>query len=79
MLSDWLFRARSLLRRAKVEEELDSEMRFHVARQVEAYIKAGLAPDEARRRARLEFGGDRPDQGRVPGCPGRSPRRRGVA
>ena len=57
MLSDWLFRARSLLRRAKVEEELDSEMRFHVARQVEAYIKAGLAPDEARRRARLEFGG----------------------
>jgi hypothetical protein len=39
--------------RAKLEEEL----RFHLDRQIEKYIQAGLTREEATRRARLEFGG----------------------
>lgn len=57
MLRDFMFRVRALLRRARVEEELDAEVRFHEARQVESLVEAGVAPDEARRRARLDFGG----------------------
>jgi putative ABC transport system permease protein len=33
------------------------EIGFHIAEQTEAYVAQGLAPDEARRRAMLEFGG----------------------
>jgi putative ABC transport system permease protein len=46
-----------LFRRARTERQLDAELRFHVERQVADYIAAGLTPEEARRRARLEFGG----------------------
>jgi macrolide transport system ATP-binding/permease protein len=57
MWSDLIFRLRSLLRRTSVEKELDDELQLHLELQVEKYVKAGLAPDEARRRARIEFGG----------------------
>src|ERR1700751_1137229 len=57
MLSDILIRLRSLLRRKAVEVELDDEIRFHFEQQVAKYIAAGMPRDEARRRARLEFGG----------------------
>lgn len=57
MLSDVFLRFRSLLKRSAVEHDIDDELRFHVDRQVEAYMKAGLSRDEARRRTRLEFGG----------------------
>src|SRR5687768_14378798 len=50
----WLSR---LLRRDKVESELDAELRDHVERQVAEYRADGLDEQEARRRARLEFGG----------------------
>ena len=43
--------------RDRVEDELDAELRDHVERQVADHIRAGLSPREARRRARLEFGG----------------------
>jgi putative ABC transport system permease protein len=36
---------------------LEGEIRFHLERQVEAYLRAGLTRVEAERRARLEFGG----------------------
>ena len=39
------------------EDELDAELRDHVERQVADHVRAGLSPREARRRARLEFGG----------------------
>jgi predicted permease len=48
---------RSLLRRNTVEQELGSELRFHIDRQVEENIAAGMAPQEARRAAVHEFGG----------------------
>ena len=57
MLNDLLLRLRSLFRRKKVEAELDDELRFHFDKQVSKFIQSGMAPEEARRRARLEFGG----------------------
>ena len=39
------------------EDELDAELRDHIERQVAHHVRAGLSPREARRRARLEFGG----------------------
>jgi len=36
---------------------LDDELRFHLERQVEKYVQGGLSREEARRRARVEFGG----------------------
>jgi len=57
MISDFLYRLRALFRRKSVESELDDELRAHFERQVEKYVKSGLAFEEARRRARLEFGG----------------------
>ncbi|HEV2386163.1 MAG TPA: ABC transporter permease [Candidatus Acidoferrales bacterium] len=57
MLGDLWIRFRALFRRNAVERELDRELRFHFERQVEKYVQAGLLPEEARRRARLEFGG----------------------
>ena len=50
----WWTRIRN---RGRLEDELDAELRDHVERQVTDHIRAGLSPREARRRARLEFGG----------------------
>src|SRR5271155_549067 len=57
MLSDLLIRVRALFRRDAVEGELDEELRFHFEEQVAKFVKSGLTPAEARRRARLAFGG----------------------
>src|SRR5437660_7012015 len=57
MLNDLLLRLRSLFRRKNVEAELDDELRFHFEQHVAKSIESGLALQEARRRARLEFGG----------------------
>ncbi|HEY3936476.1 MAG TPA: ABC transporter permease, partial [Bryobacteraceae bacterium] len=46
-----------LLKRARMEKQLDSELRFHFESQVAAKIRAGLTEEEARRKTRLEFGG----------------------
>jgi putative ABC transport system permease protein len=37
--------------------QLDSELSFHIDELIEANIAAGMSPEEARRRAMLEFGG----------------------
>lgn len=55
--SDLHYRARVLLKRHAVEQELDAEVRFHLERQAEAYERGGLAREEAMRRAQLAFGG----------------------
>ena len=39
------------------EEAMDREIGFHIAELTEAYIAQGLSPQEADRRAKLEFGG----------------------
>ena len=57
MLSDLVFRLRSLFRRNTVEAELDDELRFHFEQQVEKCIRSGMTGEEARRQARLSVGG----------------------
>src|SRR5438445_9980606 len=57
MLNDLLFRLRSLFRRKDLEAELDDELRFLFERHVAKSIQSGLPLQEAKRRARLEFGG----------------------
>jgi predicted permease len=46
-----------LLRRKKMEEQLDKEMRFHLDQHISEMIAAGVNPTEARRRARMALGG----------------------
>jgi len=48
---------RRLFRRDRFERELADELQFHLEARVEDLVRRGLPPDEARRRARLEFGG----------------------
>jgi putative ABC transport system permease protein len=57
MLSDLWIRVRALFRRKSVETEMEEELRFHLERQVEKYVKSGMSRAEAQRRARVEFGG----------------------
>ena len=51
-----------LRRRDRLEGELDRELRDHVERPVADHVRAGMAEREARRRARLEFGGVDPQR-----------------
>lgn len=44
-------------RRELAEKHLDAELRFHLEQRIADLVAAGMAPEEARRRARLEFGG----------------------
>src|SRR6201996_444851 len=57
MWNDLRFRLRALFRRSAEETELNEELRFHFERQVEKYKLSGMGEEEARRRARLLFGG----------------------
>jgi predicted permease len=57
MFSDLAFRFRALFRRRRMESELSAELQFHLERQVELFLEQGSPPEEARRRARLLFGG----------------------
>ncbi len=51
-LEHWFYtvplRVRSLFRRAQVEAELDEELRYHLERQMEVNIAAGMSAEEAR-------------------------------
>ena len=48
---------RRVLQRARTERQIDAELRFHLEQQIADYVATGMTPEEARRRARLEFGG----------------------
>jgi len=48
---------RSVAHRAKVDSELTEELQYHVDRDTERHIAAGMSPEEARREALREFGG----------------------
>src|SRR5262245_51027680 len=50
-------RLRSILRRTRVEAELDEELRYHVERQVEAHVARGLSRAAARSAGRCARGG----------------------
>jgi predicted permease len=49
---------RRWFRRRGRDAELDAELRDHVERLSADYVREGMAPEDARRRARLAFGGD---------------------
>src|SRR5688572_16554054 len=53
----WLKRVRALLRRDRLEDEMDKELRFHLDQQIEDNVKAGMSPREARYAALRSFGG----------------------
>jgi predicted permease len=55
-LSDLLLRLRALLFRARVEEELEDEVEFHLAMARRKHLNAGHSEEEASRLARLDFG-----------------------
>lgn len=57
MLSDLRYRLRALFHHTALEQDLDDEVRFHVEREAEKYIRSGDSPAEARRKARAAFGG----------------------
>jgi predicted permease len=45
------------MRRSRFEREMDEEFAFHLRSRIEEHVRRGSTPDEAERRARLEFGG----------------------
>src|SRR5262249_49051043 len=47
---------RNLRYRSRSERELDEELRFHIQSRADALQRSGFSPEEANRRARLEFG-----------------------
>lgn len=47
----------SLLRHGRADREMDEELRFHLDMETERQQRAGLSPEEARRRAVLALGG----------------------
>ena len=56
-LKRWTRRLRYLVFRSIEERELDEEMRLHIDLEARDLIEQGMNPEEARRQARLSFGG----------------------
>ena len=52
-----LRRLRALFSRARLERDMEDEMRFHLEMEAADQMRAGLRPEDAARRARLDFGG----------------------
>src|SRR6266851_1225145 len=55
--SRFRFWMRAILRRSRMESEMDAELRFHIEAFAEDLMRSGVAREEALRRARIEFGG----------------------
>src|SRR5215471_11363973 len=53
-LRSWL---KWMMKRPRLENELDTEVRFHLESYAEDLVRSGLSKQEAMRRARIEFGG----------------------
>jgi putative ABC transport system permease protein len=49
-------RIANLFRRAKIEREIDAELRSHIEMRIEDNLAAGMAPQQARRDALVRFG-----------------------
>src|SRR6185437_16301701 len=55
--SELVHRMRAVVRRDAVERELEAELRFHLEREAQTYMRAGVPRLEAERRARIALGG----------------------
>ena len=47
---------RAITHRVRMERDMDTELRFHMDSYAEDLVRQSIAPGEANRRARLEFG-----------------------
>ena len=56
LISEIRFRLRALFRRDRLEQELDTELSFHLEKEAEKLSAIGYSPEEARRRAHAAFG-----------------------
>src|SRR5688500_2936143 len=57
-----LTRLRGWLRPDRIEREIDDELRFHLDRQIEDFVRDGMTPEAARAAALREFGGLEPSR-----------------
>lgn len=57
VFSRWGGGIRALLSRARMDAEMDDELRFHMEMETEKNLRKGMAPAEARRQAMIAFGG----------------------
>jgi predicted permease len=57
MMNGWFQKLKRLHRRNELEQGLQEEIQFHIEKQIEKNLKAGIQPDEARRQAMIQFGG----------------------
>ncbi len=57
LFQEALYRVLSLFRRTPLDQDLDQEMAAHMEMAVEENLRRGMSPDEARRQARIQFGG----------------------
>ena len=55
-MREWIWRLKSMLRRDRLTVEKREELQFHLDMEVEAGIRGGLSPEDARRHARLRAG-----------------------
>jgi predicted permease len=55
-MREWIWRLRAMLRRDRLTAETTEELRFHVDQEIQAGLRRGLTPEEARRRARQRVG-----------------------
>jgi putative ABC transport system permease protein len=53
---DLLYRLRAVFKRGTMDRELDDELRFHIDKEAAKYLRDGMSPGEAHRRARAAFG-----------------------
>jgi putative ABC transport system permease protein len=58
--SEWWRRLRALWRGRSIERQLDEEIQFHLDRETDKNIAAGMDPERARRAAVVRFGGVEP-------------------
>lgn len=56
MMREWIARLRFFFT-GKRRNEVDEELQFHIDRQIEANLAAGMPPDQAQRQAAILFGG----------------------
>ncbi len=57
MLNRLRLRLRALLFKPRMDDELETELQFHLEREIEENIVRGMTPEEARYAARRSFGG----------------------
>ena len=55
--SRFLYRLKALLRRSQMQDDLSKELQFHLQKEIERNITAGMIPDEARYSVLRSFGG----------------------